>query len=139
MTQPGSADQRAIRTMIHYTNGALLVIAWTYGMALIGLPAENSDDKVAQDRQSWLGALMGYATGLEIGAAYRLVRPHLEGVSIPLTGIGIATMVGSDVPAITLEVTDRTTWELYNWASGIIPHLAYGLVTAVAYEVFTGT
>ncbi len=39
MASPGTTTSRAIGAVIHHTNGALLTIAWAYGVALIGLPA----------------------------------------------------------------------------------------------------
>ncbi len=83
---------------------------------------------------------MGYVTGLGVGTAYGLVRPQLGDVSIPRAGIvlGLAAMAGSDVPATALGVTDPTKWNASSWASNIIPHFAYGLLTAVTYETFDG-
>ncbi len=100
---------------------------------------DESADEVAQHRRAGLGALFEYATGLGVGAAYGLVRPLLRAVPWPLAGVGLglAAMAGSDVPAARLGVTDPTTWPASNWAADIVPHLAYGLVTALAYEAFT--
>src|SRR5919197_905845 len=36
---------------------------------------EGSDDEKVQNRQSGLGALFGYMTGLGVGTAYGLLRP----------------------------------------------------------------
>ncbi len=52
--------------------------------------------------------------------------------------LGVGAMAGSDVPAAALGVTDPTTWDFNSWGSDIVPHLAYGVMTAVAYEAFTG-
>jgi hypothetical protein len=106
----------------------------------ISLGSEGSDDQTAQNRKSGLGALMGYVTGLGVGTAYGLIRPRLGDVSIPFAavGLGLAAMAGSDVPATALGVTDPTTWPASSWLSDAVPHLAYGLVTAVAYEAFSG-
>ncbi len=110
------------------------------GKAGIDLSGEGSDDNTAQNRRSGLGALMGYATGLGVGTAYGLVRPLLGDVSKPLAGVGLglAAMAGSDVPATALGITDPREWGLNSWASDIIPHLAYGLTTAIAYDAFAG-
>ena len=106
----------------------------------IDLSGEGSDGNTAQNRKSGLGALMGYATGLGVGTAYGLVRPLLGDVSIPLAGVGLglAAMAGSDAPATVLGVTDPTNWGLNSWVSDIVPHLAYGMVAAVAYEALGG-
>ncbi len=107
----------------------------------IDLSGEGSDDNTAQNRQSGLGALMGFVTGLGVGTAYGLVRPRLRDVSVPRASVvlGLAAMAGSDLPAVALGVTDPREWDATSWASDIIPHLAYGLATAVAYEAFDGT
>ncbi len=101
---------------------------------------EEQDGPTAQNRKSGLGALQGYVVGLGIGAAYGIVRPHLDDVSVPLAGLGlaIAAMAGSDVPAAALGVTDPTTWPASNWAMDLGFHLPYGLATAVAYEALGG-
>ena len=104
--------------------------------ANIDLSGEGSDGSTAQNRRSGLGALMGYVTGLGVGTAYGLVRPLLGDVSVPRAGLvlGLAAMAGSDVPATALGVTNPAKWSFNSWASDIVPHLAYGLVTAVAYD-----
>src|SRR5919206_16795 len=105
----------------------------------IDLSAEGSDEETVQNRQSGLGALSGYVVGLGVGTAYGLIRPLMGDVSELRASIvlGLAAMAGSDVPATALGVTDPREWSLDSWASDIVPHLAYGLTTAVAYEAFT--
>ena len=99
---------------------------------------EDPDDEAEQNRRSGLGALMGYVTGLGVGAAYGLIRPHLGGVSRPVAGfgLGLAAMAASDVPATVLGVTDPTTWPPSSWGMDFGFHLAYGVVTAIAYDAF---
>ncbi len=101
----------------------------------------SGEDETAQNRKSGLGALSGYAVGLGIGSGYGLVRPLLGDVSVPGAGavLGLAAMAGSDVPATALGITDPSEWSSSSWASDIVPHLAYGLITAVAYESFNRT
>ena len=93
-----------------------------------------------QNRKSGLGALSGYVVGLGVGTAYGLVRTHLGDVSKTRAGIvlGLAAMAGSDVPAAALGVTEPTTLGLDGWVSDIVAHLAYGLMTAVAYNASGG-
>jgi len=98
-------------------------------------------EEAAQSRQSGLGALFGIATGLGVGAAYGLFRPVLgREVSKTKAGVvlGLAAMAGSDVPSTALGVTNPANWGANSWVSDAVPHLAYGLVTAVAYEAFEG-
>ena len=100
---------------------------------------EGSDDEKVQNRQSGLGALFGYVTGLGVGTAYGLLRPHLPGVPTLVAGVGVglAAMAASDIPIATLGVSDPTAWGVSGWAADVVPHLAYGLVTAIAYDAFT--
>ena len=35
-------------------------------------------------------------------------------------------------------VTNPAQWDASSWLSDILPHFAYGLMTAVAYDYFTG-
>ena len=43
-------------------------------------------------------------------------------------------MAASDVPATMLEVTNPAEWGTSGWLSDIVPHLAYGVVTAAVFE-----
>lgn len=99
---------------------------------------EGHDSEAAQNRLSGLGALMGYVTGLGVGATYGLVRPHLRDVPLPIMGVatGITAMAGSDVPATALALTDPTSWSRSDWALDFGFHLAYGMVTAIAFDAF---
>jgi hypothetical protein len=58
---------------------------------------------------------------------------------MPVAGlsVGLAAMAASDVPIAALGVSDPATWGVSGWAADIVPHLAYGLVTAIAYDTFT--
>jgi hypothetical protein len=99
--------------------------------------SQNEQAK-AQHRLSGLGALMGYATGLGIGALYGLARPILVKLPLPLAGLalGAAAMASSDVPATITGATNPKTWGASGWASDIIPHAIYGLVTVLTYEAY---
>ncbi|HEU5347830.1 MAG TPA: hypothetical protein VFU63_04380 [Ktedonobacterales bacterium] len=92
----------------------------------------------AQHRLSGIGALMGYATGLGVGALYGLVRPFVRRVPLPLMGLalGAAAMASSDVPAAITGATNPKTWGTAAWASDIIPHAIYGMVTVLTCETY---
>jgi hypothetical protein len=106
--------------------------------AHVPLKAEDEQDSAEQSRRTALGQLMGYVTGLGVGAAYGLVRPHARDVPWPLLSfaLGAAAMAGSDLPATVLGVTNPKEWPASSWAADIVPHLAYGLATALAYDGF---
>lgn len=98
----------------------------------------GAQDEKAQNRESGLGALLGYVNGLGVGALYGLLRSQVdEDVSLPLMGVlvGASAMAASDVPLVSLKVSNPKTWGVSGWASDAIPHLIYGLVTAAVYQL----
>ena len=109
----------------------------------VGLPLSSqgvgSQDETAQNRESGLGALLGYVNGLGVGVVYGLLRSRQDDIPIPLAGIGVglAAMAASDIPLIALRVSNPKTWGFSGWAADAIPHLVYGLVTAIVYEALT--
>ena len=109
----------------------------------VGLPLSSqgvgSEDETAQNRESGLGALLGYVNGLGVGVAYGLLRSRQDDIPIPVAGIGVglAAMAASDIPLIALRVSNPKTWGFSGWAADAIPHLVYGLVTAIVYEALT--
>lgn len=110
MAQPGSTASRAIGAVINHTNGALLAIAWAYGVALISLPA------------NWL-------TGLVWGAiltALALLMLSTMGALHPAIKRGeqedpglMATNSGAMTPLASL-----------------MGHMVYGLVLGLLYQTW---
>lgn len=103
-------------------------------------PVSDNEKARASHRLSGIGALMGYVTGLGVGAVYGSLRPQLSSISAPLAGmaLGAAAMAGSDVPATVTGATDPRSWGASGWLSDIVPHVIYGVVTVAAYESFAG-
>ncbi|WP_055490814.1 hypothetical protein [Streptomyces sp. TP-A0356] len=134
------------------TAGTIALDLVTYGdMLLRGRPASDTPAQVAarlaeragvelgtgearSNREHAAGALLGYITGLGIGAAYGLLRRRGGPVRVAGPLLGAAAMAGSDLPATALGVTDPSTWDLTSWASDVVPHLVYGLTTASVYQ-----
>jgi hypothetical protein len=52
--------------------------------------------------------------------------------------VRLAAMAGSGVPAAALGVTNPAEWGAISLFPDVLPHFAYGLVTVVAYDYFTG-
>ena len=106
---------------------------------LTGVSLGSSDDDAAI-RRSALGALLGIAAGLTTGAVYGLLRPRLRRVPLVVLGVGtgLAANVGTTGPMGALGVTDPRTWPAESWLSDLVPHLAYGLATAVTYDLLRG-
>jgi hypothetical protein len=104
---------------------------------LTGAALGGSEEEAA-NRRSALGALLGIASGLATGAVYGLVRPRLRRVPLAVLGVaaGLAANVGTTGPMAALGVTDPRTWPADSWLSDLLPHLAYGLATAAAFDAF---
>jgi hypothetical protein len=94
------------------------------------------DEPRASHRRTGLGALFGYATGIGLGATYGLVRSRLGRVSIPMAGtaLGAVAMVGANAPAVRMGFTSPRRWGTSGWLADLVPHAAFGLATAAAYE-----
>lgn len=149
---------QALRGVIAGATGTMALDITTYGdMLLRGRPASEVPAKAAgnladtlgitalsssapgeraANRRSAAGALLGYATGLGIGGAYGLLRARGGSVRTPLAGVavGLVAMLAGDVPGALTGASDPGEWTPADWASTLIPHLVYGLVTAATYE-----
>lgn len=99
---------------------------------LVHLTVPGTGDTQA-NRISGLGALTGYTAGIGIGVilglAYALGwRPGW----LPAAAIATAgALIGTNAPMIALGVTDPRTWGAVGWISDLIPHVGYGVVTAL--------
>lgn len=104
----------------------------------VDLGSRDGGQQAARNRAGGLGALMGYGTGLGIGAIYGLVRPGMRSAPVGLAAlvVGAAAMAASDAPAVAMDVTDPASWGVAGWMADVVPHLAYGLVTAAVYDQF---
>jgi hypothetical protein len=93
------------------------------------------DGQTRSNRVSGLASLMGLATGVTVGAVYGAAtvagRPPWWLASGMLS---LAAMLGGNAPMAKLGVTDPRQWDVADWASDVVPHLAFGLVTALVFE-----
>jgi len=105
----------------------------------ITLADEGGESEQESNRRQAFGALLGFVTGSGIGALYGLVRPSLRSIPVALAGtaVGLAAMAGSDVPATVLGATEPKEWAPKDWAADLVPHLAYGFSTALAFDALT--
>jgi hypothetical protein len=110
MAQPGSTASRTIGAVIHHTNGALLAIAWAYGVALLGLPA------------NWLtGLVWGViltALALLMLSTMGALHPAIRSGEQEDPGL-MATNFGAMTPLASL-----------------MGHLVYGLVLGLLYQTW---
>ena len=94
------------------------------------------DAATAENRLQGLGYLGGLLTGVTIGAAYGVLN---EVVGRPSAGlgallVGAGALVGANGPMAVLGVTDPRAWTTADWLSDVVPHVAYGVVTAFTYD-----
>lgn len=96
----------------------------------------GDEEETAANRREALGAMLGIATGLTVGAFYGFLRRWVH-VSLPVAavGLGAAAMAGSDLPMTALGLTDPREWDAASWAADVLPHLSYGVAAAVAYRL----
>lgn len=102
-------------------------------------PLEKPDDEASaqtKHRRSALGALSGFGVGLALGAVYGTIRPAMAGVPVVAAGVvlGLCAMAATDVPATTLHAAKASERTAVAWASDILAHMSYGIVTALVYD-----
>jgi hypothetical protein len=103
----------------------------------VGIPG---DDATRGNRLSGWGALSGLAAGVAVGMAYgawQSVVGRTGSLTGPLLATGGALVVGNG-PMTALGLTDPRSWSRADWLSDVVPHLAYGWVTATTYAATGG-
>ena len=94
------------------------------------------DEEHRQNRVAGLGPLTGLVTGIGVGVLAGLARA--AGFrSSPLVGTALTTvgvLVGSNGPMTALGITDPRTWSATDWASDVVPHLAYAVVVRATLD-----
>jgi len=92
--------------------------------------------RVAGHRRSALAALGGISTGLVVGVAASAARR--AGLRLPgpvgAVATGAAAMVAGDFAPMRLGLTDPQAWSARDWASDVVPHLAYGVAVRTVLD-----
>jgi hypothetical protein len=103
----------------------------------VAVPGEGEP---RDNRASAMGALLGMATGVGVGALYGLARASGWRPAVPVAGVlaGMTAMAGSDAPMAALRISDPRAWRPSDWLRDLVPHLTYGVVTAAVYELAAG-
>jgi hypothetical protein len=88
-----------------------------------------------ENRLAGLGPLAGLATGVAVGMAYgawdaAVGRPRSLGGPLLAT---VGAMLVANGPMTAMGLTDPRSWSAPDWLSDVVPHLAYGWVTATTY------
>lgn len=99
------------------------------------VPVPGTGD-TRDNRIAGLGPLTGIFAGLGVGAALGAARaagwrPGLAQATAVST---VAVELAGNGPMTLLGVTDPRTWPAKSWAADLVPHLAYGLVTATVLD-----
>lgn len=99
----------------------------------VGIP--GSGEK-RTNRIDGLGPLTGLVAGIGVGAGLGLARSlgWRPGLLLSTLVAGFGAMALADGPMAALGVSDPRTWRVRDWAADVVPHLAYGAVTAVVVQ-----
>ena len=96
------------------------------------------DDETRSNRVQGLGPMTGLAAGVGVGVVVGLVRAAGYR-SQPLVGTLLTTLgvlVATNGPMTVLGITDPRTWSATDWASDVVPHLAYAAVVKTTMDAF---
>ncbi|MYZ38126.1 MULTISPECIES: hypothetical protein [unclassified Streptomyces] len=94
------------------------------------------DGAEKETRVAGLAPLTGIAAGIGLGALLGLVRAKGWRPTrlIAYATAGFGARLGTDAPMTVLKVTDPRTWSAKDRIADIVPHMAYGVVTAAVLE-----
>ncbi len=97
----------------------------------IHVPVPGEGDE-RDNRVSGLGALTGIVSGVGIGGLLGVIRTAgwRPGILAGSTAATLGALLGTNGPMTALGITDPRTWPPSSWVSDVVPHLAYGVVTA---------
>src|SRR5947207_6011370 len=86
---------------------------------LLSSQVSGSKDQTVQNRESGLGALLGYVNGLGTGVIYGMLRSRFDEIPAPLAAalVGLTTMAASDIPMVALRVSNPKTWGISGWVA----------------------
>jgi hypothetical protein len=96
------------------------------------------DEQTRQNRVQGLGPITGLVAGVGLGVVVGLVRAAGYR-SQPLVGTLLTTLgvlIAANGPMTVLGITDPRTWSGTDWASDVVPHLAYGAVVKTTMDAF---
>jgi hypothetical protein len=88
------------------------------------------------NRVQALGAMTGLVAGVGIGALLGAARASgwRPGLAAGSAAATVGALAGTNGPMTALGVTDPRTWPASSWVADIVPHLAYGAVTAAVLD-----
>ena len=101
--------------------------------------AFDPDTSEGGARRESLGSLLGTATGVGVAVAYAVVTRGRGFARLRVAGLALAlgAMVAGNAGAVAEGITDPREWGVSGWVSDVVPHLAYGFVTAAVFDALT--
>lgn len=138
--------------------GTTALNAVTYvDMLIRGRPASDTPERTAQGlaelahrdvpgepeqrqaRLAAIGALSGILTGVGVGALYGLAHNlgFFRSTGRGAIAVTATVLAAANGPMVLLGVTDPRTWSGRDWLADLVPHAAYGVVTAATYAAAT--
>lgn len=99
------------------------------------IPVPGSGD-TRDNRLAGLGPLTGIVAGLGVGVALGAARATgwRPGLAQATAAATVAVEIAGNGPMTLLGVTDPRTWPATSWVADLVPHLAYGAVTAAVLD-----
>ncbi|MCH6471832.1 hypothetical protein [Sinomonas terrae] len=92
----------------------------------VSIPGNEEEQ---QNRLAGLGPLLGIGAGIATGLVLAAARAagFKPGRVLGTLTAAAAAMAAGNAPMVVLKITDPRTWSATDWASDILPHLAYGI------------
>jgi hypothetical protein len=87
-----------------------------------------------ENRRTGIGSLLGYATGAVVTAGYAAAVGRRAPWPVSAVALSALAMLGGNGPMTVLGVTDPRRWTASDWASDVVPHIAFGIVAAAALD-----
>lgn len=107
--------------------------------ARAGLAPRPIDDEASMSRWEGFGEALGYVHGVCQGIGYGFVRARLRESAwrVGAVALCLETFVVGEGACIALGATDPRTWGLQGYARGLLLRLAFGIVTAAAFDALS--
>jgi hypothetical protein len=71
------------------------------------------------------------ATSTAAAVAYAAAGGRRLPTAVSAVALTALAMLASNAPMTALQITDPRTWKTADWVSDLVPHAAYGWVTAL--------
>ncbi len=106
------------------------------GRAHVPIPGQG---ETRENRLQGLGPLTGLAAGVGVGVLAGLARaagfrPRLPAGTALTTAV---VLVAANGPMTVLGITDPRAWSATDWASDLVPHVAYAAVATATLDAMS--